>query len=162
MKLNEKAFTVIEMIVVLSMIGLLVVIFSPNFTIYTEPGNRKKAIDATRDLWYLTEMYEIENDRYPTKTPEVELMSIGDGESESSFEIETFYMAIEEGKVASIEGVLPQQSYLDVELTELDISEFGNTEMDEYEHFLRDENGKYYIISKKPLEKIEKNTQIPQ
>lgn len=63
--INNKAFTLIELIIVVGIIGILVGIASPRFTGYTEKARIAKHANNASVLENSVEIFNIENGRYP-------------------------------------------------------------------------------------------------
>ena len=68
---NKKAFTIIELIVVMAIIGILVLLAMPKFMGYTKEAKFTKFINNTKQLENASERYYMENQDWPrlTDTP---------------------------------------------------------------------------------------------
>lgn len=65
MRLNKKAFTLIELIVVMAIIAVLVLLAAPRFLGYTKDANVTAAIQDAKVLSDAAEIYHLENESWP-------------------------------------------------------------------------------------------------
>lgn len=135
--MDNKGFTIFEVTLVLVMIGLLVVVFTPSMGVYREVASLRGASDSIDEIRYLSEMYEIKNDTYP----------LGE-EIESSVILDY----ISERKIANNEGVVIELNVEGIVFNEIDTTLFNKrNELGDY-YFIKDSDGDYYIVSEKPFE----------
>ena len=64
MKLYNKGFTLIELMIVVSIIGILVAVAYPSYTVYVRNSNRADAIDSLTPLAARMEVFYLNNDTY--------------------------------------------------------------------------------------------------
>jgi prepilin-type N-terminal cleavage/methylation domain-containing protein len=65
---NNKAFTIIELIVVIAILGILVLLASPRFLGYTKDAQYAKGIANAKVLQDASQMYYIDHEDWPRLT----------------------------------------------------------------------------------------------
>ncbi|WP_142414890.1 type II secretion system protein [Hathewaya massiliensis] len=69
---KKKGFTLIELIVVISIIGILAVILLPKFGGFTDKARKKSVMSEAKTVYTAMETYYAENGRYPTNVNSLE------------------------------------------------------------------------------------------
>lgn len=129
--MNKKAFTIIELIVVIAIIGILVLLATPKFIGYTEEIHRANILNDTKVMENKIEEYLIRNDdKLPSNFKEVDTSVLEEAKVQN--------------KLYNLKGLVPSDNVLSETFKEV-AEDFIKTRL-EGSFYVSQDTGKVYYI----------------
>jgi len=130
---NKRAFTIIELIVVMTIIGILVLLAMPKFMGYTEKAMTTEILSNTKQLENASERYYMDKQDWPRLSDD----------SYTSIQVEEFAQQIKDktGKVVTLD---PDGEYYDIDYSKL--SQYIQKPKDGIDYILQNPVGEIYYL----------------